>query len=156
MLYTRVWRFQASTSKGKNMQPNTIAYTFDHDNDGGTTPAVAVTLTRHSEELNRTIYRTGSHTESVPDLFTFYRTPAKRSGSFMGTQKVSVKRTRSRTVSNAEGLDTVVPQVDELSFSIPIGVAEADKIASLMEWIGVLSSSEGKAAMLQLLSVSEI
>lgn len=138
------------------MQPNAIAYSFDDDNDGGTTPALDVTLTRHSEELHKSTYRTAAHTESVPDTFQFYRTPAKRSGDFLGVQRVSVKRTRTRTVQSAAGLDVKAPQVDELSFSIPIGVGNSDKLASLMEWIGFLSSTEGKAAMISLLNISEV
>jgi hypothetical protein len=138
-----------------NMQPNTISYNYDHDNDGGTTPAVAVVLTRHQEELHKSVYRTAAHTEALPDTLTFMRTPAKRSGTFMGVQRVGVKRTRTRTVDTADGLASKAPQVDELSFSIPIGVSNADKLASYMEWVGWLSSSEGKAAMIALLNVSE-
>lgn len=138
------------------MQPNTIAYTFDHDNDGGTTAAVSVTLTRHAEELNKSTYRTGSHSTEVPDTVNFYRTAAKRSGEFLGAQKVSVKRTKTFEVETASGGATKAPVVGELSFSIPVGVTNAEKLAILMEWIGFLTSSEGKSSMISLLNVSEI
>jgi hypothetical protein len=138
------------------MQPNTIAFTYDHDNDGGTTAAISSTVTRHSEELNKSTYRTSSHTEASPDTLNFYRTAAKRSGEFMGSQKVSVKRTKTMVVDTASGLETKAPMINELSFSIPIGVTNAEKLSFLMEHIGFLSSSEGKAALIQLLNVSEI
>lgn len=138
------------------MQPNTIAYTYDHDNDGGSTAVVSVTLTRHAEELNKSTYRTGSHVTETPDTLNFYRTAAKRSGDFLGAQKVSVKRTKTFLVESAAGLEIKAPAVSELSFSLPVGVTNAEKLALLMEWIGYLSSSEGKAAMISLLNVSEI
>lgn len=137
------------------MQPNTIAYTFDHDNDGGTA-AIAMTLTRHAEELNSSTYRTGSHNTEAPDTLKFYRTAPKRSGNFLGAQKVSVKRTTTHVVDTADGLETKAPGIVELSFSIPVGVSNADKLKMLMDHIGFLASSEGKAAMINLLNVSEI
>lgn len=138
------------------MLPNTIAHTYDHDNDGGTTAVIAVTLTRHAEELNSSTYRTASHVEDAPDTVKFYRTPAKKSGDYMGSQKVSVKRTKTQTVLSAAGLNVKAPFIGELSFSVPVGVTNAEKLARYMEWVGFLSSNEGKAAMLSLLYVSEI
>jgi hypothetical protein len=139
------------------MQPNTIAYTYDHDNDGGTTAAVSVTLTRHAEELHKSTYRTAAHMDTVlSDLGQFYRTPAKRSGNFLGVEKTSFKRTRTETVVDGAGNDTAAPSIIETSFSIPVGVSNADKLARLMEHIGFLTSSEGKAAMIKLLNVQEI
>lgn len=138
------------------MQPNTIAYSFDHDNDGGTTAAVDVTLTRHAEELNKSTYRTAAHTTEAADTLNIYRTAPKRTGEFLGTQKVSVKRTKTMTVDTASGLDSKAPMIAELAFSIPVGVSNADKLSYLMEMSGFLSSSEGKAAMIALLNVSEI
>lgn len=139
------------------MQPNTIAYTYDHDNDGGTTAALAVLLTRHAEEVNKTTYRTAAHNDTVlQDLGQFYRTAAKRSGDFLGTEKTAFKRTKTHVVPNAAGIDTKVPAIAELSFSLPYGMTSAQKIAYYMEMVGYLSSSEGKAAMIKLLQVQEI
>lgn len=138
------------------MLPNTITYTFNHDNDGGTTAAVSVTLTRHKEELDKTVYHTGSHSMVAPDTLSFHRTSPKRSGDFLGVQRVAVKRTRTVPVDNAAGLETKVPNVEELAFSLPIGMTDAQKISAVMEWIGFLSSNEGKDAMIRLLKTSEI
>lgn len=138
------------------MQPNTISYSYDHDNDGGTTAALSVVLQRHAEELHKTTYITGSHSEASADTLVLSRTLPKRAGQFLGVQRVSVKRTRTRTVKSADGLDISAPQIDELQFNIPLGVSNTAKLAALMEWIGFLSSSEGKAAMTALLNVSSI
>jgi hypothetical protein len=139
------------------MQPNTIAYTYDHDNDGGTTAAVSVTLTRHADELNKSTYRTASHNDTVQqDLLSFYRTAAKRSGEFLGTEKTAIKRTKTVIVKNASGLDVKAPSIVNLDFSLPYGMTIAQKLATLMETIGYLSSTEGKAAMIKLLNVQEI
>lgn len=139
------------------MQPNTIAYTFDHDNDGGSTAAVAVTLTRHEEELHKTTYRTAAHMDTVlNDIGAFYRTPAKRSGVFLGVEKTAFKRTATQVVPNGEGNDTQAPCITETSFAFPVGMTSAAKISKLMEHIGFLSSSEGKAAMIKLITVQEI
>lgn len=138
------------------MLPNTITYTFDHDNDGGTTAAVEVVLTRHTEESGKTVYITGAHTVIEPDTLSFHRTTPKRAGDFLGVQRVSVKRTRTEAVDNAAGLETKVPNVEELAFSLPVGMSDSAKVSALMEWIGFLSSTEGKAAMIKLLKTSEI
>lgn len=139
------------------MQPNTIAYTYDHDNDGGTTAAIAVTLTRHAEELDKSTYRTADHNGAVQtDLMQFYRTSAKRSGEFLGVEKTAIKRTKTFVVPNASGLDTKVPSIVELSASLPFGLTPAEKLAVLMEHIGFLTSSEGKAAMIKLFNVQEV
>jgi hypothetical protein len=139
------------------MQPNTIAYTYDHDNDGGSTAALAVTLTRHEEELNKSTYRTAAHNDTVQqDLGQFYRTSAKRSGDFLGTEKTAFKRTKTHVVDNASGLEIKAPAIAEVSFSLPYGMTVAEKTAVYMELVGYLSSSEGKAAMLSLLHVQQI
>jgi len=139
------------------MQPNTIAYTYDHDNDGGSTAAVAVTQTRFAEELNKSTYRTAAHNTTVQtDTLNFYRTLAKRSGEYLGSEKTALKRTKTHVVENASGLDIKAPAIADLSFSFPVGVSAADKLAFYMELVGFLASSEGKAAMINLINVQEI
>lgn len=139
------------------MQANTIAYTFDHDNDGGTTPAIAVLLTRHTEEVDKTTYITAAHMDTVAqDTFAFYRTLAKRSGDSFGVERTATKRTKTHVVVNAAGLDVKVPVVVDLGFSIPVGLTVAQKTAIVMEHLGFLTSSEGKAAMLSLVSTQNI
>lgn len=138
------------------MQPNTLNYTFDHDNDGGTA-ASSVVLTRHAEELNKSTYRYADHNNAgIQHVMQFYRTLPKRSGNFFGTEKSSVKRTKTVSVPGVDGADVSAPIISELSFSFPVGVTSGEKLSQLMEWIGYLSSSEGKAAMIQLLNVQEI
>lgn len=139
------------------MQPNTIAYTYDHDNDGGTTAAVAVSLTRFAEELHKSSYITASHNDTVQqDSLNFYRTLPKRSGQFLGTEKTSIKRTKTALVDDAGGLTAKAPKIVETSFNFPVGVSVADKLAFYMEHVGFLSSSEGKVAMIALINQQSI
>lgn len=139
------------------MQPNTIAYTYDHDNDGGTTAAVAVTVTRHGEEVNKTTYVTPTHNLTVQkDTVEFYRTLAKRSGDFLGAEKTAVKRTKTQVVPSAAGLDISAPFIANLEFSVPVGMSEANRVAAVMEHIGFVSSAEGKAALLSLVKQQNI
>lgn len=132
------------------MQPNTIAYTYDHDNDGGTTPAVSVTLNRHREALDSTVYATSSDSSLQIDQGKFYRTDAKRSGNFYGTDKVAFKRSKGKSVPTVDGGTTIAPIIVEVSASLPVGTSDADRLGALMELIGFLSSLEGKAAMISL------
>jgi hypothetical protein len=138
------------------MQPNTIAYTYDHDNDGGSTAAVAVTLTRHAEELHKSTYRTADHSPTNPDTMSFFRTLPKRSGDFLGVERVAVKRTRTETVESAAGLETKAASNIEVAINLPVGLTVAEKTARLMELLGFLSSTEGKTAMLLLINVQSI
>lgn len=141
--------------KGTYMQPQTIAYTFDHDNSGGTA-AIAVTLTRHKETVDSSTYVTPTHSDLSADHLKFYRTEPKRSGNFYGTQKVAVKRTKGRSVPTPDGNNTVAPSIVEISAALPVGMTAAAKLEDLMELIGFLSSSEGKAAMIALFNQSSV
>lgn len=104
------------------MQPNTITLPVDLLNNGTPTNEV---FTRHSEELNKTVYRGPGHTVASPNIMALYRTLPKRSGNFLGTGKVSIRFTETVIVENAEGLETPVPNIVEVSFSNPVGVSAA-------------------------------
>lgn len=132
------------------MQPNTISYTFDHDNDGGTTPAVSVTLNRYREALDSTIYATSLDTSLSINQSKFYRTDAKRSGNFYGTDKVAYKRSVGKSVPTVDGGTTIAPIIVEVSASLPVGTSDADRLSAVMELIGFLTSTDGKAAMISL------
>jgi hypothetical protein len=139
------------------MQANTIAYTYNHDDDGGTTPAISVLLTRHTEEVDKTTYITAAHMDTVQqDTMAFYRTLAKRSGDSFGVERTATKRTKTHVVVNAAGLSVKVPVVVDIGLSIPVGLTAAEKKAIVMEHIGFLSSTEGKAAMLSLVATQNI
>ena len=139
------------------MQANTIAYTYNHDNDGGTTAELAVLLTRFREESEKTTYVTAAHSDTVmQDTFAFYRTPAKRSGDSFGVERTATKRTKTHTVVNAAGLSVKVPVVVDLGFSIPVGLTVAQKTAIVMEHLGFIVSPEGKAALLSLVATQNI
>lgn len=137
------------------MQPNTIAISVDPDRNSGTA-AVAVTFTRHREELNSSTYRTTTHTDAAPDTLKFLATPSKRVGEFLGVQRVTLKRTQTVTVQNASGIDVTAPMIGEISFAIPAGVTDVAKLAFKQQLLALLDSSEGAAAVANLLYVSEI
>lgn len=139
------------------MQAATIAYTYDHDNDGGTTAAVAVSLTRHRETPDSSIYRTGSHADTVQtDLAQFSRTAAKRSGEYLGNEKTSYKRTKTFLVDDASGNEIKANAIAEVSFSLPFGMTPAQKLDFLMELVGFASDTDGKAALIALLTYQDV
>lgn len=139
------------------MLPETIAYTYDHDNDGGTTAAVAVTITRHRESPDSSVYRTASHASSVlTDLMQFSRTAAKRNGDYLGNEKCSWKRTKTFTVQDAAGNDIKANAIYESSASLPYGMTPTQKLDFLMEVIGFPVSSEGKAALIKMFTYQDV
>lgn len=105
------------------MQPNTITLAVDLTNSGSTTNVV---YTRHEEQVNRTTYGGPAHTFTTTETMQFYRTLPTRSGTFLGAAKTSVKFTKSITVPNSEGADTVYPLIGEISFSVPVGGTAAE------------------------------
>jgi hypothetical protein len=140
------------------MQANTIAYTYNHDNDGGTTAEVAVSLERYREAgPDSTVYRTDSHNGTVlVDLAQFYRTPNKRSGNYLGNEKVAYKRTKTFVVKDALANDINASAIGELSLSLPYGMTQAQKLSFFMELLGFSTSSEGKAALLKLIYTLDV
>lgn len=104
------------------MQANTITLAVDKLNNGTPTSEV---FTRHSESVDKTVYRGPDHTVSSPNTLTLYRTLPKRSGDFLGTSKVSIKLSETVSVVNGAGETVSVPNIVEVSFSNPVGVSAA-------------------------------
>lgn len=139
------------------MQADTIAYTYNHDDDGGTTAVKSVTLERWREGPDTTTYRTSTHNDSVLiDLGQFYRTPNKRSGNYLGNEKTAYKRTKTFVVKDALGNDINASAIGELSFSLPYGMTVAQKLDFLMEMFGFGTSTEGKAALKKLVNTLDV
>lgn len=116
-----------------------------------------MTLTRSEETVNRTTYTLAeTHTLASRDIVQLYRTYPKRAGASRGSSKCAIKVTTDISVPNADGSgDIVLPLIGEASFSLPVGVTDAQlvilraKIAKLLiapalvDWVsgdpGVLS-----------------
>lgn len=137
------------------MQPATIAYTYDHDNNSGTA-AVAVTMKRHKELPDSSVYRTDAHNSTVQtDLLQFSRAAAKRNGAYLGNEKTGVKRTKTYIVKDAENNDIKSNAIGSLDFSLPYGMTPAQKLDFLMELLGFGTSTEGKAALIEMITYLE-
>lgn len=104
------------------MQPNTITLAVDEQNNA---TLVDNLYTRFEEYLNRSMYTGPDHTIISPDTLSLYRTPPKQAANFRGTAKTAVKFSRSCSVAGVDGSTLSAPIIVEVSFSIPVGVAEA-------------------------------
>lgn len=139
------------------MLPETISYTFDHDDDGGTTAVKSVALTRNKENPDSSVYRTASHNDTVQtDLMQFSRAAAKRSGDYLGNEKTGWKRTKTFQVKDAAGNDIKANAIADCNFSLPYGMTIAQKLEFLMELIGFPGSAEGKAALKKMFNYQDV
>lgn len=101
---------------------NTKAYSFDTN----TTPDIG----RHTGP---------SQTFSAKDYLDLKRTAPKPNGDFLGVARSGAKFVRTVTLASGETADAIA----EASFSIPVGMAEAD-VDSLRDDLGdLLISSNG-------------
>jgi len=120
------------------MQTDTIVLPVDILNNGTPTNR---TYTRSEELADRTTYRGPEGTLSVRDAMQFYRTLPKRAGNFLGSAKMSVKFTQDKLVDTADGAgETPAPLIAEVSFSIPVGVSDADILAFRQRVIALLDN----------------
>lgn len=107
------------------MQPNEITLSVDTLND--TTTIVPVTFTRFEEFLNRSRYIGELHTMQSRDELSLYRTFPKQAGNFKGVGKSAAKFALDVQVPGVDASTTLTaPIIMEISFSIPVGTADAD------------------------------
>lgn len=130
--------------KGKTMQANTITLAVDLLNNATTTNKV---FSRHSEELNRSVYTGPDHTMLQRQTLGLYRTPPKRAGVFLGAGKTTVKFTFDKSVEQADGTSIIVPMIGEVLFSIPVGVSAADTLAFRQYIVSLLDSDSVMAPL---------
>lgn len=107
------------------MLPNEITLAVDELNNG---TSVDEGLTRFEENLNRSIYISATHSVESKDTLTFYRTPPKPNGNFKGVAKTAFKFSRDTVVTGVDSTSVTAPIIVEVSFSIPVGVTDADKL----------------------------
>lgn len=107
------------------MQANTITLPVDVLNNG---TLVDKDYTRHSEEVNKTVYNGPGHTLQSRNTMTLYRTLPKRVGNFLGSAKTSIKFTRDYAVPGADGVNGTVPAILNVDFSLPVGITAAQSL----------------------------
>lgn len=117
------------------MQANTITLPVDLLNNGTTTDEV---FSRYNEELNKSTYVGPNHSLQARNKMELYRTLPKRAGNFLGAAKGSIKFTCDVTVAGADGVDIVVPQIFEASYSLPVGSTTAQAVANRQRLIAAL------------------
>lgn len=110
------------------MLANTISIDVNHDNDNGTTPAITEVFDRYEEYLNRSVYVHSAHTLGAKDILSFYRTQPKPAGTFKGMAKTAVKFTKDLTVADSAGGTITAPAIVQVSFSIPVGATDEEKL----------------------------
>jgi hypothetical protein len=120
------------------MQANTITLPVDLLNNGTPTNEA---FNRYNEELNKSTYVGPNHSLQARNKMELYRTLPKRAGNFLGAAKGSVKFTHDITVAGADGADTVVPQIFEVSYSLPVGSTDAEALAFRQRVIAALDHS---------------
>lgn len=87
--------------------------------------AEEVVFTRKRYVADKSEYHADDHSEESQHKVEFYRTPAKASGNYRGSQKAKVKYTKDVTVPNRDGSGNIVaPIVVTLGFSYPLGTTD--------------------------------
>lgn len=106
------------------MQPNTINLDVDYLNNASTT---AEAYERFEEFQNRSIYIGANHSPALRDTISMYRSFPTKNGNFNGTQKTAVKLTLDVSVPGVDSETTLIaPAIVEVSFSVPVGVTQAE------------------------------
>lgn len=134
------------------MQANTITLAVDVLNNATTEDSV---FRRHEETTGRSTYVVdASHSLETRDMLQFYRTPPKRNGESRGSSKCAAKFTLDSEVPNASGSGNILlPQIAEVSFSLPVGTTAAQTLELRQRIIALLDDD---AVMAPLNDVLEI
>jgi hypothetical protein len=106
------------------MQANQLTLSVDYLNDATTTDEV---YSRADFFGNRSVYHGASHSAVLRDTISLYRSGPKPNGNFRGVTKNSAKLSKDVEVAGADGVATLtVPSICEISFSLPVGITDAD------------------------------
>jgi hypothetical protein len=118
------------------MLANDITLAVDLLNTGVTTDEV---FSCHERHLNRSVYIGEEHSPASRDNLGFYRTFPKTSGNFKGTCKSALKFTKDFEVEGVDSTTTVTaPAIMEVSFSLPVGLTEAQMLVIRQRAIALL------------------
>lgn len=121
------------------MQATTVTLAVDVDNDG--LALVNEVYSKYEEYQNRSTYIGADHALDDRNTFGIYRTLPTRSGNFKGTGKSAVKFTQDFQVPGVDSSTTLTaPVIVDVSFSVPVGVSQADLIHMRQRVIALLDS----------------
>lgn len=133
------------------MQDNVLTLAVDELNTDVTTNHV---FTRFEEYQNRSIYIGENHQLSARDQLTLYRTFPKVNGNFKGTAKCAAKFSQELSVEGVDGTASLTsPIIAEVSFSVPVGVTEAEQMIARQRLIALLDDDSVMVALMNQLMV---
>jgi hypothetical protein len=133
------------------MQDNVITLAVDELNTGSTTNHV---FDRFEEFSNRAVYIGENHALTAKDTLSLYRTFPKASGNFPGVAKSSFKFSKDYAITGVDGVASLTsPVIVEVSFSVPVGVAEADQLIMRQRAIALLDDDTIMGALMNQLMV---
>jgi hypothetical protein len=122
------------------MQPETITLAVDELNNG---TGVDKDFERFSYTQNRTVYVSEDHTPLSKDILALYRTEPKSSGNFPGVLKTALKFSQDLTVAGVDQTTEItVPLIVEVSFSVPVGAADADVLIARQRVVAILDRDD--------------
>lgn len=122
------------------MLDNLITVSVDEADD---TVLVPTEFRRFEEFQNRSIYIGPGHSLESRYLLGFYRTPPKRVGNYRGTAKSALKLTEDVIVDGADSTtQLVMPQLGEISFSIPVGTPDASALRLRQSLVAILQNDD--------------
>lgn len=123
------------------MQPDEITLTVDTQNDG-VDPEDQV-FSRFDVYQNRSVYIGEEHTQAARDTLSFYRTFPKPTSTFKGVGKTTAKFSKDVVVKGVDGVsDITAPIIVEISFSIPVGSADALVLEMRQRAVAVLDDDD--------------
>lgn len=111
-----------------NARHTTDIETFEFNGTNATNGAVAAVVIADTVAMP-------VHTLGLRHQLQFYRTYPKRSGVSHGAKKTAIKLTRDVSVPDTSDGTNVLPQIFDLSASVPVGTSEAlvkDQISILI------------------------
>lgn len=118
------------------MQPNQLILQVDPANDA---TVVAETYDRFEEFQNRSTYIGVNHVPEDRDTLTLYRSFPTKSGNFKGVAKTAAKFSKDFGVEGVDGVTTVTaPAIIDISFSLPVGITDADIVKLRQRAIALL------------------
>lgn len=121
------------------MLSDSITLVIDDDHDGGTAP-VELVYSRADYVSGRSMYISGDHSPSRHDTLKFFRTLPKPSGNFPGVEKSAAKFSKTFEVVGVDQSTTLLaPAIVEVSWSLPVGLTEAQQLALRQRVIALLN-----------------
>lgn len=117
------------------MQDSIITLPVDVTN---TDTYVDLEFFRQEEYLHRSLYISADHQPDSRDTLGLYRSPIKPTSAYKGVMRVSFKFTKDVSVLNPVGETITSPMIAEVSFSVPVGTSDSDRL-ELAQKVGAMA-----------------